>query len=89
MNDKWDVPAFQCKMSLNRSTAMREIDDLCFILIEFHVPMLKPWIHWSEAALKISENITLYAVCGIYTCHQQKGLGGLLQFLGNPRILQL
>jgi hypothetical protein len=45
-----------------------EIDGLSLVFIDFDVPALTPRLHRSEAALELSENIALFAVCAIYTC---------------------
>jgi len=42
MTYKGVVPSFQCKMSLDHSTSMREIDDLSLIFIDFYVLALTP-----------------------------------------------
>jgi hypothetical protein len=44
-----------------------ELDGLSLVFIDFNVPALTPRLHRSEAALELSENITLFAVCRIYT----------------------
>jgi hypothetical protein len=54
--------------SLNRSKSAGEIDDLSLILIDFYVTALTPRLHGSEAAMQLSENITILAACTIYTC---------------------
>jgi hypothetical protein len=42
---------------------MREIDGLNLILIDLYVPALTPRLRCSEAALQLSENKDLFAVC--------------------------
>jgi hypothetical protein len=44
-----------------------EIDGLSLVFIDFYVPALTPRLHRSEAALELSENMVLFAVCTIYT----------------------
>jgi hypothetical protein len=48
-------------------TSTREIDDRSLILIDLCVPALTPPLYRSEAALQLSENITLFDICKIYT----------------------
>jgi hypothetical protein len=60
-------PSIQCMTSLNRSTSTREVDGLTLISIDFYVPALTPLFYRSEAALQLSDNITSFALCGIYT----------------------
>jgi hypothetical protein len=42
-----------------------------------------PQLHRSEAMLQLSEKITLFAICCIYTHHQRRGLDGQLGFGGH------
>jgi len=42
MVNKRDVPSFEHKTSLHRSTAMREIDGLILIFIDFYVSESTP-----------------------------------------------
>jgi hypothetical protein len=48
--------------------AMRKVDGLSLIFIDFYVPALIPRLNSTETSLHLSENITLFAVCLIYTC---------------------
>jgi hypothetical protein len=67
MVDKWDILSIQCKMSLGGPKWMRKIDGLTLIFIHFYVPKLTPHLNSTENSLQLSENITLLAVCRIYT----------------------
>jgi hypothetical protein len=67
-------------MSPDRFTSVREVDRLSLILIDLYVPALTPRLHYSEAALQLSESTSLLAVCCIYICHRQRGLVGPLGF---------
>jgi hypothetical protein len=67
MIDKGDIPSIQCKMSLRRPKSMRKVDYLSLILIHFYVPALTRRFNSTETSLQLSENITLFAVCRIYT----------------------
>jgi hypothetical protein len=46
---------------------MRKMDGLSLIFIDFCVPEHAPRLNNTEPSLQLSENITLFAVCGIYT----------------------
>jgi hypothetical protein len=39
------VPSFRCKVSLERSVSMAEIDDLRVVFIDFYVPALTSRLH--------------------------------------------
>jgi hypothetical protein len=65
--DKEDVSSNQCKMSIKGPKYMREIDVLSLTFIDFYVPVLSPRLSSTETSLQLSENITLFAVCRIYT----------------------
>jgi hypothetical protein len=47
--------------------SIRKVDDLSLIFIDFYVPALTPHLNSSETSLQLSENITLFVVCRIYT----------------------
>jgi hypothetical protein len=70
---KGNIPSFQCKMSLHRSTSTGEVDGPSLILIDLYVAALTPRLHCIEAALQLSENIALFVVS-----RQQRGLIGTL-----------
>jgi hypothetical protein len=53
------IPSDQCKMIIDRSMSTREVDGLSLIFIGLNVPALKPLLHRTEAALQLSENISL------------------------------
>jgi len=40
---EWNVLSFQCKMNIDQSVVMREIDGLSLIFIDFYVPVSIPW----------------------------------------------
>jgi hypothetical protein len=61
------APSFQCKMNLERSMSTREVDGLSLIFIDFYVPALTPRLRGGYTALQLSENITFFAICWIYT----------------------
>jgi hypothetical protein len=46
---------------------MRKLDGPNFISIDFYVPALTPCLNSPETWLQLSENITLFAVCHVYT----------------------
>jgi hypothetical protein len=67
MIDEGDISSIQCKMSLRGPNSMRQADGLRLILIDFYVPALTSRINSNEISLQLSENITFFAVCRIYT----------------------
>jgi hypothetical protein len=67
MIDKGDIPSMQCKISLGGPKSMRKVDCLSLNLIYFYVPAHTPRLNYTETSLQLSENITLFAVCRIYT----------------------
>jgi hypothetical protein len=67
MIDERDIPPIQCKMSLRGHKSVRKVDGLSPIFIDFYVPALTPRLNSIETSLHLSENITLFAVCRIYT----------------------
>jgi hypothetical protein len=73
MIDKADVPSVQWKMRLRGPKTMRKVDGLNLIFIEFFVPVLTPSLKSTEISLQLSENITFFAVCRIYTGVIDKG----------------
>jgi hypothetical protein len=46
---------------------MRKVDGLSLIFIDFYAPALTPRDNSKETSLQLSENISLFAVCRIYT----------------------
>jgi hypothetical protein len=46
---------------------MRKVDVLSLIFIDIYVPVHTPRLNSTETSLQLSENITLFAVCRIYT----------------------
>jgi hypothetical protein len=67
MTDEANVPSSQCKMSLRGPKSMRKVDGLSLSFIDFYIPVLTPRLNSTETSLQPSENITLFAVCRIYT----------------------
>jgi hypothetical protein len=67
MIDKGNIPSIQCKMSLRGPRSMRKVDNLSPIFIDFYVSALTPRLNGTETSLQLSENITLFAVCRMYT----------------------
>jgi hypothetical protein len=67
MIDEGDYPSIQFKMSLRRPMSMRKVDDPSLIVIDFYVPALTPCLSSTEILLQLSEKVTLFAVCRIYT----------------------
>jgi hypothetical protein len=47
--------------------SMRKVDSLSLIFIDFYVPALTPRINMTETSLQLSENISLFENCRIYT----------------------
>jgi hypothetical protein len=45
---------------------MKEADSPSSIFIDFSVPARAPRLSWTETALQLSENITLFAIYGIH-----------------------
>jgi hypothetical protein len=67
ITDEGDIPSLQCKVSLRGPKSVRTLDCLSLIFITFmfqglrHVPIaLRP-------RCKLSENISLFAACRMYT----------------------
>jgi hypothetical protein len=67
MIDEGDIPYIQCKMSLGDLKPMRKVDHLTLVFIDVYVPALTPRLKSTETSLQLSENITPFAVCRIYT----------------------
>jgi hypothetical protein len=67
MTDEGDFPFIKCKMSLRRPKSMRKVVALRLIFIDFYVPALRTRLNCTETSLQLSENITLFVVCRIYT----------------------
>jgi hypothetical protein len=67
MISEGDIPSIQCKMSFKRPKYMRKVDGLSLIFIDFYVPALTPRLNSSETTLQLSENITFFAACRIFT----------------------
>jgi hypothetical protein len=54
-------------MSLRGPKSMRKVDGLSLIFTDFYVPAPTPCLNSTKTSLQLSENITLFAVCRIYT----------------------
>jgi hypothetical protein len=67
MIDEREVLFVLCRMNLRGSKSMRKSDDPSLIFINFYVPALTQSLNNTETSLQLSENITLFAVCRIYT----------------------
>jgi hypothetical protein len=67
MIDKGDIPYIQFKMSFRGPKSVRKVDGLNLIFIHFYVPALTPRLSSTGTSLQLTENITLFAVCCIYT----------------------
>jgi hypothetical protein len=67
MIEEGGVLSIQCKMGLRGPKSMGKLDVLNIILIDFYVPVLTPRLSRSETSLQLSEIITHFAVCRIYT----------------------
>jgi hypothetical protein len=67
MTDEGDVLSVQCKMSLRGSKSMRKVVDLSLTFVECHVPALISHLNSTKTSLQLSDNITFFAVCCIYT----------------------
>jgi hypothetical protein len=61
------ISSVQCKMCLREPECMRKVDELSFMIIDFYVPALIQRLNNTETSMQLSENITLFAVCRIYT----------------------
>jgi hypothetical protein len=76
VTNKGSLPSFLCKKNLDWYAWMGEVDGPSLIFFDFYVPALTPRLHWGETALQRSENITIFAICCIYTCIiGKKGFG--------------
>jgi hypothetical protein len=64
---KGDIPSIQCKMILGGLWSVRKVDGLSLTLIDFYFTALSPRLNSTETSLQLSETITLFAVCRIYT----------------------
>jgi hypothetical protein len=67
MTEKENIPSIQCKMSLRGPKSMRKIDGLSLIFIDFFVLAITPYLSSTKTLLQLSENMTLFVVCHIYT----------------------
>jgi hypothetical protein len=67
MTDKEDIPSIQCKMGLRGLKSMKKVDGLSLNFIDFYVPAFTPCPNSRGTSLQLSENISLFAVCCIYT----------------------
>jgi len=67
----WDVSSFECKLSIDLSTSMkereRERDGLSLVFIDSYISVLTSRLCCSEAPLQLSEDITVFAICCILT----------------------
>jgi hypothetical protein len=54
-----NIPSFQYKMSLDRSTTLGQLDGLSIIFFDLHIPTLTSRLHCSDAMLQLSENTSL------------------------------
>jgi hypothetical protein len=54
-------------MSLRRPKSIRKVNGLSLIFIDFYIQALIPRLNNTETSLQLSENITPFAVCRIYT----------------------
>jgi hypothetical protein len=67
MTYEGDIPSIQCKMSFRGPKSMGKVDGLSLIYIDFFVPTLTSRFNSTETSLQLSENITFFVVCRIYT----------------------
>jgi hypothetical protein len=67
MIDEEGVLSIQCKMSVRGPKSMRKTNGLILILIDFYVPTLTPRLNSTDTSLQLSENLTPFAACRIYT----------------------
>jgi hypothetical protein len=67
MIDEGDIPSILCKRSLGRPMSMRKVNGLSLIFVDIYVPALTSRLNSTETSLQLSENITLFAVCRIFT----------------------
>jgi hypothetical protein len=67
MTDKGDIPSIQRKMSLMGPKSMRKVESLSLIFTDFYAPVLTSHLNSTKISLQLSANITLFAVCCIYT----------------------
>jgi hypothetical protein len=67
MIDEGGISFIQCKMSLRGPKSLSKVGGLTLIFIDLYVPALRPRLNSTEISLQLSENITLFVVCRIYT----------------------
>jgi hypothetical protein len=67
MIDKRYISSIQCRRSLRGHKSMRKVVGLSLIFIDFYVPALTPRLNSTETSLQLSENITVFTICRIYT----------------------
>jgi hypothetical protein len=65
MIDKGDIPSIQCKISLRGPKSVRKVNGLSLIFIGFMFQRSR--LSSTETSLEIPKNITIFAVCRIYT----------------------
>jgi hypothetical protein len=63
MISEGDIQSIQRKVSLKGPKFVRKIDDMILNFIDFYVPRLNS----TEASLKLSQKMTLFAVFRLYT----------------------
>jgi hypothetical protein len=87
---KGDIPSIQYKVILRGPKSVKKVDGLSLIFIDFYVPALIPHLNGTETSLQLSEYITLFAVCCIYTGKETKidtRCLGHINYTGYPRSL--
>jgi hypothetical protein len=67
MTGNEDAPPIQCKLSLRGPKCIRKVDGVNLIIIDFYIIGLTPRLNSTETTPQLSENITLFAICRIYT----------------------
>jgi hypothetical protein len=67
MADEGDIPSIQCKVNLRGPRSIRKVDGMSLIFIDFYDSAITPRLDSSETSLQLSENITFFAVCLLYT----------------------
>jgi hypothetical protein len=67
LNDEGNIPFIQCKMVLRGPEFMRKVGGLSFTFIDLYVPALTSCVNSAETSLQLSQIITFFAVCRIYT----------------------
>jgi hypothetical protein len=73
MLDKGDILFIQYKISLRKPKSVRKVSVLSLIFIYFYILALIQRLSNNETSLQLSENITFFTICRMYTVVISKG----------------